>query len=57
MIIKNVKVFTEDKTFEPGAIGIENGIFKNNLFDSGEIIDGRRQLCNPGTDRSAFSWM
>ena len=23
MIIKNVKVFTEDKTFEPGAIGIE----------------------------------
>ena len=39
MIIKNVKVFTEDKTFEPGAIGIENGIFKNNLFDSGEIID------------------
>ena len=28
MIIKNVKVFTEDKTFEPGAIGIENGILR-----------------------------
>ena len=48
MIIKNVKVFTEDKTFEPGAIGIENGIFKNNLFDSGEIIDGEGCYAIPG---------
>ena len=38
MIIKNVKVFTEDKTFEPGAIGIENGIFKNNLSAVKQII-------------------
>ena len=48
MIIKNVKVFTEDKTFEPGAIGIENGIFKHNLFDSGEIIDGEGCYAIPG---------
>ena len=48
MIIKNVKVFTEDKTFEPGAIGIENGIFKNNLFDSGEIIEGEGCYAIPG---------
>ena len=48
MIIKNVKVFTEDKTFEEGTIGIEDGLFKNGLVESDEVIDGEGCYAIPG---------
>ena len=43
MIIKNVKIFTEDKTFKNGEIYIKGGIFVDDIdgIDE-EIIDGKR---------------
>lgn len=48
MIIKNVKVFTEDKKFEDGIIKIENGLFTNAEDVSGEVIDGEGCYAIPG---------
>ena len=41
MIIRNVKVYTESKTFEDGAIIIRNGVFDQVLtgLDSAGIDD------------------
>lgn len=35
MIIKNVKVYTEDKTFENGMIFVKNGVF-------GKVLTGQK---------------
>lgn len=48
MIIKNVQVFTEDKEFVPGEIGIENGVFTNTPSDCEEVIDGEGCYAIPG---------
>lgn len=58
MIIKNIKVYTEEKTFENGAIVIENGIFEKVLLEPEctipimhevhEIIDGQGAYAIPG---------
>lgn len=48
MIIKNVKVFTENKTFEDGTIKIEDGLFTNAENVSGEVIDGEGCYAIPG---------
>lgn len=48
MIIKNVQVFTENKTFEQGDIVIEDGIFKETASDKEEIIDGKGCYAIPG---------
>ena len=56
MIIKNVNVFREDKTFREGAIVIEDGMIKQVLDtepdggynDGEEIIDGEGSYAIPG---------
>lgn len=55
MIIKNVNIYTEDKTFAKGAVEIENGCFSRvSLHDEdevnagGEIIDGEGAYAIPG---------
>lgn len=48
MIIKNVQVFTEEKTFVPGEIIIEDGVFQTEAFDQTEIIDGEGCYAVPG---------
>ncbi len=53
MIIKNVKVYTEDKTFEDGEILIQNGVFANSraageVQKDEEVIDGEGCYAVPG---------
>lgn len=49
MIIKNVKVFTEDKKFKTGDIYIENGMLvKKFTTINEEIIDGKGAYAIPG---------
>lgn len=55
MIIRNVKVYTESKTFEDGAIMIRNGVFDQVLSgpdsagaDDSEILDGEGCYAIPG---------
>lgn len=53
MIIKNVKVYTEDKTFEDGEIVIQNGVFANSraageVQKDEEVIDGEGCYAVPG---------
>lgn len=49
MIIKNVKVFTEDKNFKTGEIYIKNDIFVENLDTFNEdILDGGGAFAIPG---------
>lgn len=48
MIIKNVKVYTEEKTFKDGEILIEDGIFIENGGNTGEVIDGEGCYAIPG---------
>lgn len=52
MLIKNVKVYTEEKTFEDGEIVITEGKFSETLGDrdaaGGEIIDGEGCYAIPG---------
>ena len=55
MIIRNVKVYTESKTFEDGAIMIRNGVFDQVLTgpdsagaDDSEILDGEGCYAIPG---------
>lgn len=47
MIIKNVKIFTEENKFEKGEIYIENGLFAKNTTDD-EVIDGEGAYAVPG---------
>lgn len=47
MIIKNVKVYTEDKLFREGDIHIENGVFSAHPSDP-EMIDGNGCYAIPG---------
>ncbi len=48
MIIKNVKVYGEDKKFRDGNIAIENGVFVENTENTEEIIDGEGCYAIPG---------
>lgn len=55
MIIKNVNIYTEDKTFAKGAVEIENGRFsgvslhaEDEVNAGGEIIDGEGAYAIPG---------
>lgn len=48
MIIKNVLVFGEDKTFAPGEIAIEDGVFVNETSDDMDVIDGEGCFAIPG---------
>lgn len=45
MIIKNVQIFTEDKTFIPGSIVIEDGRFKSVLADT-DAVDEQADVLN-----------
>ena len=48
MIIKNVKVFTEDKTFIDGQIAIQDGVFAAGWQETDEVIDGEGCYAIPG---------
>lgn len=48
MIIKNVQVFREDQTFEPGQIIMENGKFTETVTDEMEVMDGEGCFAIPG---------
>ena len=48
MIIKNVKVYGEDKIFRDGEIYIENGLFQEAVSDTSEVIDGEGAYAIPG---------
>lgn len=48
MIIKNVQVYTESKTFEPGEIYIRDGLFVNQPLEGDEVIDGNGCYAIPG---------
>lgn len=48
MIIKNVKVFTEDKRFVPGEIVIEDGVFKAEASNHEEVVEGNGYYAIPG---------
>lgn len=48
MLIKNVKVFKEDKTFEDGEIVIRDGLISGEREDVGEVIDGEGCYAIPG---------
>lgn len=49
MIIKNVKVFTEDKKFVDGEVVIENGKFcRTSTEDDNEVVDGKGCYAVPG---------
>ena len=50
MVIKNVKVYTEEKTFQEGEIAIQNGRFVKALLGDAEeeIIDGQGCYAIPG---------
>ena len=47
MIIKNVKVFTEKKTFEEGEIVIQDGLFADHTEDK-EVLDAEGCYAIPG---------
>lgn len=48
MVIKNVKVFTEEKTFEDGEVIIRDGLISEGKEDAGEVIDGEGCYAIPG---------
>lgn len=48
MLIKNVKVFTEDKTFTDGEVFIEGETFAASTKETGEVIDGEGCYAIPG---------
>lgn len=49
MIIKNVRIFTEEKTFEDGEIAIREGVFVREPEDGdGEVLDGEGCYAIPG---------
>lgn len=48
MIIKNVQVFGEDKTFTPGEIIIEEGKFAQKAAEDTVVVDGEGCFAIPG---------
>lgn len=51
MVIKNVEIYTEDKKFVPGEIGVENGKFADpaeGVTADGEVVDGEGCYMIPG---------
>ena len=48
MIIKNVKIFTEDKTFVEGEVAIKDGVFSDEVCASEDVIDGEGCYAIPG---------
>lgn len=49
MIIKNVRIFTEEKTFEDGEIAIREGVFiREPEGGDGEVLDGEGCYAIPG---------
>ena len=48
MIIKNVKVYTEDKIFVNGEIYIKDGVFVENASENDEVVDGKGCYAIPG---------
>lgn len=48
MIIKNVNVYKEDKTFAPGEVIIEDGLFADAASADTEVIDGEGCYAIPG---------
>ncbi len=48
MIIKNVKVYTEDKEFVPGEVFVSNGRFAAAPADGEEVLDGEGCYMIPG---------
>lgn len=49
MIIKNVKIYTEEKSFREGSIFIQNGAFcAESDADAAEVIDGKGRYAIPG---------
>lgn len=48
MIIKNVKVYAEDKTFVPGEVSVVDGKFSEGNADDGEVLDGEGCYMIPG---------
>ena len=47
MIIQNVKIYTEEKTFQEGSICIQNGVFSDRS-DSDEVLEGKGCYAIPG---------
>lgn len=48
MIIKNVRVYTENKTFEKGEIYIKDGLFAETPKENEKVIDGNGCYAIPG---------
>ena len=48
MIIKNVQVFGEDKTFTPGDVIMEDGLFCESAANDEEVLDGEGCFAIPG---------
>ena len=51
MLIKNVKIYTEDKEFVPGEIAVDNGKFADpaaEAADVSEVLDGEGCYMIPG---------
>lgn len=48
MIIKNVKVYTEEKSFKDGEIIIKDGVFAEHADDADNVIDGEGCYAVPG---------
>ena len=48
MIIKNVKIFTEEKTFVEGEVAIKDGVFSDEVCASEDVIDGEGCYAIPG---------
>lgn len=48
MIIENVKIFGEDKTFTEGRAAVEDGRFVDPALGAGEIVDGGGCFMIPG---------
>ena len=48
MIIKNVQVYTENKTFEKSEIYIKDGLFSKTPQENDEVIDGNGCYAIPG---------
>lgn len=46
--IRNVKIFTEQHTFQEGSIAIQDGLFAEPAENPGEIIDGEGGYAIPG---------
>ena len=48
MVIRNVKVYGEDKKFSKGEIVIKDGLFAENAGEDEEVVDGEGFYAIPG---------